>query len=155
VSKKEETPDMTKHIKFRKPSNYDVAVAKTGVPFTYRDEDGKTFGTFILSLFNLDSKFVRNGLERFGRENKEVIDTLKDDAERGAFTFVNVCLHGWSGITDEDGKEVEFSRENAMALLYDPEEDDDALLNALVAFAKDKGNFKHDPRASKDEDAKN
>lgn len=145
---------MTK-IKFRKPSNYDVAVAKTGVPFNYKDAEGNSYGTFILSLFNLDSKFVRVGLERFGRENKDALDAISDAEERGIYTFVNTALHGWSGVLDENGKEVEFTRENAMSLLYDPEDDDDGFFKALAGFSQDKSNFKHDPRASKDEVAKN
>ena len=146
---------MTKKIKFRKPSNYDVAVAKTGVPFNYKDADGNSYGTFNISLFNLDSKFVKTNLERFGRENKDALDAITDVEERGAYTFVNTALHGWSGVTDEDGKEVPFTRENAMALLYDPEEDDEGFFKALAQFAADKSNFKHDPRASKEDDAKN
>lgn len=142
-------------IKFRRPSNYDVAVAKTGVPFTYTDNDGNAIGTFTVSLFSLDSKFVRVSLERFGRENKEALDKLEDAEQRGVFSFINTALHGWTGVVDEDGKEVPFTRENAMALLFDPEEDDDGMFNAIVAFAKDKSNFKHDPRSTKDEDAKN
>lgn len=145
---------MTK-IKFRKPSNYDVAVAKTGVPFTYTDNDGKKFGTFTVSMFNLDSKHVRVTLERFGRENKEALEKLKDAEERGVFTFINTALHGWEDVTDEDGKAVPFSRDNAMALLFDPEEDDDGMFNAIADFAKNKANFKHDPRATKDDEAKN
>lgn len=146
---------MTKPIKFRKPSNYDVAVAKTGVPFNMKDDEGNSYGTFILSMFNLDSKFVKNGLERFGRENKEALDAITSAEERGVYMFINTTLHGWSGVTDEDGKEVPFSRENAMALLYDPEEDDEGFFKALTEFASNKANFKHDPRASKEEDAKN
>jgi len=146
---------MTKPIKFRKPTNYDVAVAKTGIPFTYKDDEGNSYGTFNLSLFNLDSKFVRVGLERFGRENKEALDAIESADERGVYTFISTCLHGWSGVKDEDGKEVPFTRENAMALLYDTEEDDDSFFKALAEFANNKANFKHDPRAAKDDDAKN
>lgn len=146
---------MTKPIKFRKPSNYDVAVAKTGVPFTYYDNDGLNMGTFIVSLFNTDSKFVRVGLERFGRENKEALDKLEKAEERGVFTFINTALHGWSGVKDEDGKDVAFSRDNAMLLLNDEEQDDDGMFNSLVKFAQEKANFKHDPRATKDDEAKN
>ena len=142
-------------INFRKPSNYDVAVAKTGVPYTVTDSEGNKYGTFDVSLFNLDSKFVRVAIERFGRENKEALEQLKDAEERGVFTFINTALHGWSGVVDDKGKEVEFSRENAMALLYDPEEDDDGMFNELTRFAGNKANFKHDPRAKKDDEAKN
>jgi hypothetical protein len=145
---------MPKPIIFNKPSYYDAAVAKTGVPFTYRD-DSKCYGTFILSLFNLDSKHVRVSLERFGRENKEALDALNDADARGVFTFVNVCLHDWSGVTDADGKTIPFSREAAMNLLYDPNEDDDSFFKALAEFANNKANFKHDPRATKAEVAKN
>lgn len=146
---------MTKPIKFRKPSNYDVAVAKTGVSFTFKDDEGNSYGTFIISLLNLDSKFVRVNIERFGRENKEALDAIADVEQRGVFTFINTSLHGWSGVTDEDGKEIPFTRENAMALMYDPEEDDDGFAKALMDFASNKANFKHDPRASKEDDAKN
>jgi len=142
---------MTK-IKFRTPSTYDLAVAKTGVPFTYVDADGITWGTFIVSLFNLDSKFVRIALERFARENKEVVEKLEGEYVRGVFTFVNVCLHGWD-IVDENGKPVPFTRQNAFD--YFEAIDDQTMFNALVEFAQDKSNFKHDPRATKDEEAKN
>lgn len=146
---------MTTKIKFRKPSNYDVAVAKMGVPFTYTDNEGNKYGTFTVSLFNLDSKFVRVGMERFGRENKEALDKLEDAEKRGVFTFINTALHGWEGVQDENGKDVPFSRENAMALLFDPEDDDDGMFNELVKFSQNKVNFKHDPRSTKDDEAKN
>lgn len=142
-------------IKFRKPSNYDVAVAKTGVPFTYRDKEGNSFGTFHLSMFNTDSKQVRNSLERFGRENKDALDKIDDVEVRGIYTFVHVALHNWEGVKDENGKDIPFTREAAMDLLYDPEDDDDEFFNALVTFSQTKANFKHDPRATKDEEAKN
>lgn len=146
---------MTKPIKFRKPTNYDVAVAKTGVPFTPKFDEGNTYGTFVLSMFNLDSKFVRQKLERFGRENKEALDAISDAEQRGVYTFVNTSLHGWSNVKDEDGNDLPFSYETAMALLYDPEDDDDGFFKALAEFANDKSNFKHDPRATKDDEAKN
>jgi hypothetical protein len=146
---------MTKPIKFRKPSNYDVAVAKTGIPFTYQDDEGNSFGTFDISLFNTDSKFVRVSLERFGRENKEALDAIENVEQRGVFTFINTALHGWSNVKDADGKDVPFSRENAMAFFADDSEDDDGMFNAIVRFAQTKANFKHDPRATKDDEAKN
>ena len=80
---------------------------------------------------------------------------MKDAETRGVFTFINTALHGWSGVLDENGKEVPFSREAAMDLFHDEEEDDDGFFKAVVNFASDKSNFKHDPRATKDDEAKN
>jgi len=142
-------------IKFRKPNNYDMAVAQKGVPFTYRDADGHTYGTFKISMFNTDSKFVRVKLDQFSRDNKAALDAIKDDAERGVYIFINTCLHGWEGVEDQDGKAVPFTPENAADLLYDANEDDETMFNDLVRFSQNMANFKHDPRASKEADAKN
>jgi len=139
-------------FKFKTPSSYNMAAAQAGVPFTYVDKDGTTWGTFIVSLFNTDSKFVRVALERFHRENKEALDKMESDQARGVLTFINVSLHGWESV-DENDKPIPFTPQNAAD--YFDAIDDQAMFDAIVEFAQDKSNFKHDPRASKDEDAKN
>ncbi|WP_343545379.1 hypothetical protein [Sphingomonas paucimobilis] len=146
---------MTKPIKFRRPSNYDIAVAKNGVPFVHKDDEGNSFGTFHISLFNLESKFVRVILERFNRENKDVLEGMTDTDMRTIYSFINTSLHGWSNVLDENGKEVPFSREAAFELLCGEDADDIDFPKTLLEFAATKANFKHDPRVTKEDDAKN
>jgi len=138
-------------IKFKKFARYDQACAEKGKPFTVRDELGQVRGTFTVSLFDMDSKFVRVAIEAWGRDNKEELDKITDNELRGTMLFVNCFLHGWEGVLDENDKPVPFTPANAVDLLRD----DEWLTAALMAFAKDVNNFQADPRAKKDDEAKN
>ena len=146
---------MTKKIKFRAPTSFDAALAKAGVPYELKDDAGNTYGTFTVSLFNTDSKIAAVKMNQFMRDNKELLEKHKGDQDTIlVHTFVATSVHGWDGVEDEDGKAVPFSKEAAYQMLYE-DADDIAFVKGMMEFAASKDNFKSDPRATKDEDAKN
>ncbi len=141
-------------IKFKKTKRYNRAVAEAGVEFTPMDDAGNTHGTFKVSYYDLDSKFVRVAIDLVNETHAKELRALPSERERGYFVFAHCFVHNWSNVLDEDDKEVPFSHQAVYELLMSDEEDD-WLPSRLVAFAKDGRNFQNDPRATKDEEAKN
>jgi hypothetical protein len=59
-----------------------------------------------------------------------------------AQVLVDACISGWKGVTDETGKEIEFSFEKAVEILIDLPE----LLRALLTNASNYENYKEEYR---------
>lgn len=138
-------------FKFKQYNRYDEARAKAGVDYTPVDNREQRRGTFRVSLCDFYSKFVRVEIDRVSRENKAELDKLAGAEERDTFLFCNLFLHDWSDVLDDADEQVPFSAEAAYELLSQ----DEWLSAKLQVFSKDEDNFQHDPRATKDAEAKN
>ena len=70
------------------------------------------------------------------------LNTLPESKEREIYAriFIEACIIDWVGVTDKDGKELEFTKDNAMKLFTDLPE----LLDTLVNYASDAKNYKED-----------
>lgn len=138
-------------VKFRKYHRFDAAKAEYGVEHTITDEVGNVYGTFKTSLFDIHSKYIQTATERFNRENG---DNPKFKGEHAnTFAFIEICLHDWKDVLDENGKQVKFSKEEAFELLKDSE--NSFLLNTLIAMSRDVALYKVDPVAKQEEVAGN
>ena len=138
-------------VKFRKYHRFDNSKAEYGVEHTVIDEAGNNYGTFKTSLFDIHSKYIQKATERFNRENA---DNPKMKGEFGnVFAFVEICLHDWKDVVDENGKQVKFSKEAAFELLAD--DDNSWFLNTLIGMSRDVTLYKADPVAKQDEVAGN
>lgn len=101
---------------FRIPKRVDPDLAK-GVD--YHAEDG--FGTFRLKYMDNYSRVQEVAEQRIKRTYPEAAKQA-DDAEGDNIPLitailVEIALVGWSGIFDEDGEEVPFSKEAALEYL--------------------------------------
>lgn len=153
-------------IKFKKYHRFDNAKAKYGVEHSIYDEVGNFYGTFKTSLFDPFSKYIQVATERFSRENQDN-EKMKGDFAN-TFAFVELCIHDWKDVLDENGKAVKFSKEAAFELLtakWDSgeadedgkaiEENNQWLTEKLIEVTRDVRNYKSDPVAKQDEAVKN
>ena len=107
---------MAKAIKFKKFKRFDAHKAEAGVPHAIRDEVGNYYGTFITSLFDPHNKFIQRESKRYYEKFGTSPENQGDKAS--LFAFVQICVHGWEGVEEEDGKAVPFSKEAAIAKLF-------------------------------------
>ena len=63
-------------------------------------------------------------------------------------TFAKTAVLNWQGVKDEEGNDIQFSKENAVKLLSDLPE----LADILITFARDFQNYR---REQLEEDSKN
>lgn len=133
-------------IKFRKYHRFDAQKAEYGVEHRITDEAGNYPGTFKTSLFDPFNKYLKVAQERYERE------CANDEKAKGefanVFAFIELCLHDWKDVLDEEGNEVPFSKEAAFELFTD--EDNQWLVNALIAETRDVTNYKADPVAKQE-----
>jgi len=130
-------------VKFRKYHRFDAQKAEYGVEHRINDEAGNYYGTFKTSLFDPFNKYLKIAQERFERE------CSTDEKNKGEFAnifaFIELCLHDWSDVLDEEGNQVPFDKNTAFELFTD--EDNAWLVNALIAETRDVTNYKADPVA--------
>ena len=137
---------------------------------TSHNNHGGNMSSNLHKLFKMDSSLEQDGvwfevtdttkfkIRRFGGSNTKLsaayakhyktkarlIESgqLPENESRRIFTsiFVESCLVGWEGVTDEDGNEIPFTVENAMNLLSDLPE----LFDTLWGEAKNQNNYRED-----------
>jgi hypothetical protein len=81
------------------------------------------------------------------KHQKPVLHKIKNDLltdeesqEIGLKIFVDAVLVDWKGVTDEEGNEIPFSRENAIEVLQEVPD----LVDRLLAHTIDFNNFKEE-----------
>jgi hypothetical protein len=137
--------------KFKKFNRFDEARAAKGVPHSIVDPNGNDYGTWTTSLFDLYNKFLKVEMERFQREHAD--DEKNKGKHSDVYAFVQVCVHDWTDVVDEDDKSIPFSKELAFDYLVD---DDNAWFrDELIARSQDVRNYKASPAATKEADAGN
>lgn len=155
-------------VKFKTYQRFNSTKAKYGVGHSIYDEAGNYYGNFTTSLFDIHSKFIQVETERFNRESKSNPKMNSDHAN--VFAFVEICVHGWDDVLDENGKQVKFTKEAAFELLTmkwtatelndkgEPEEvdyDNSWLIEAIIAKSRDVSLYQADPVAKQEEVAGN
>lgn len=138
---------MAKAIKFKKFKRFDAHKAEAGVPHAIRDEVGNYYGTFITSLFDPHNKFIQRESKRYYEKFGTSPENQGDKAS--LFAFVQICVHGWEGVEEEDGKAVPFSKEAAFDYLSD--DDMGWAVLKLMNETQDVTNYQGDPAATQDE----
>jgi|GEM_PF-5888061 len=111
------------------------------------------FPTFQMALCTDDNPTFEKERERVNRGPRASGEELSADrkAELLIEAVVNVALFNWWNVPDDEEKDLPFSRENAKARFA---QIPDAFWAAL-AVAQDSKNFRVDPPANPDADAKN
>ncbi len=143
---------MTKTTKptFKKMNRFDADKAAKGVPHHIVDENTNDYGTWTTSLFDLHNKFLKVENDRYEREHGN--DPQAKGKHAGVYAFVQVCVHGWEGVVDEDDKAIPFSKELAFDYLTD--EDNAWFTGELIARSQDVRYYRAiAPAATKVEDA--
>jgi hypothetical protein len=141
------TPSTTPVVKFKKYNRFDAVKAAKGINHAIIDEPGNNYGTFRTSLFDPFSKFIQVETERFHRVNADNVNKTGDNAS--VFAFVEICVHDWSDVLDENGKPVKFSKELAFAYLIDTDNSWAAM--KLISLSQDVLNYQGDPVAKVEE----
>lgn len=105
---------------------------KTGVPF-YIDKDSDTY--------ILVGRWCARNVEHLKAQAEislQMADVDESEREEARIrVFAEHLITGWNNITDKDGNELPFSRENAVMLLSDLPD----LANDLLNFALDRTNY--------------
>lgn len=70
------------------------------------------------------------------------LGTLPEEKEREIYIkiFVEACLISWEGIQDENGEDIEFTRDNAIELFMELPE----MFDLLSAYASDVNSYKEE-----------
>lgn len=129
------------------PERFDAAKAEEGVELNIRNEAGHSYGTFKTILFDKHSKFLQVQIERFKRQNSK--DAAANGDHANIYAFVQICLKGWSGVKDKNGKEVPFSTDAAFKYLSHPKMKWPA--EALLEEASNVLHFQADPVAEQEQ----
>lgn len=112
---------------------------KEGVTIDYGEA-----GKFVIARMGGENSAYAKYLRAKLKQYKFQIDTdsLPADTERQILldVFVKTVLLGWDGVTDENGKEIRFSEENAKKLLSDLP----VLFDDLRSKAQDYTNFRQE-----------
>lgn len=107
------------------------------------NEDG-TVPVFILSRMGKSNKAYSKALEAATRPYRRQVElgTMKNEVAEELFkgVFVNTVLRGWRHVQDDNGNELPFTRENALALLN--EEGMEDLYDRLQQEAGMSANFR-------------
>lgn len=144
------TTKTTKPV-FKKFHRFDTAKAAKGVAHHIVDEWGNEYPIWTTSLFDVGNKFLKVAQEKFARENAD------DPQSKGKFStlyaFVQVCVHGWENMLDENDKPIPFDKELAFDYLID--EDNVWFMNEIIERAKDVHNYPVTAAATKEADAGN
>jgi hypothetical protein len=77
----------------------------------------------ILTLLGPDSKQVREkvkGIIRLNVGKKEITGADVDAVEKQGNELVATAIVGWTGIEDDNGKEIPYTPEKALELINDP-----------------------------------
>jgi hypothetical protein len=142
----------TKKPAFKKLVRFDANKAAKGVPHHIVDENGNDYGTWTTSLFDVHNKFLKVENERYEREHGDSENAKGKNA--GVFAFVQVCLHDWSGVVDENDQAIPFSKELAFEYLTD--EDNAWFVGELIGRSQDVRYYRAvTPAATKEADAGN
>lgn len=138
---------------FKKLIRFDADKAAKGVAHHIVDENDNDWGTWTSSLVDKHNKYLKVAYETYEREHGE--DPQFKGVNSDVYAFVQVCLKGWSGVLDEDGNEIPFSKEMAFEILTDP---DNAWLREELTERR-AANVRYyravTPVATKEEDAGN
>lgn len=141
---------MSTPIKFKKPSRFDAIRADKGVDHALiHPASGHHYGTIKTSLYDENSKHTQLAIQRYKREHSG--DKEASGKYSGLYAFVMMCVHDWSGVFDEDGNEVPFSKEAAFQYITQDFEEDSWLAAELLSRSKNDEYYQAvgDPRASK------
>lgn len=137
---------------FNLPNRYDEKLAVKGVEFPIYDDE-TYLGTYILGLFNTTAPHVRVAMDRFNRIHKT--ERLKP-RESMIRAFVEIALHGWKEVPfGPKNTDLPFSKDAAAKLLLTDHQTTNFLVDALFDLSGDVRNFRNDPEAVQEEEAKN
>ncbi len=135
------------------PKRFNEKVAEGGRWFDITDEFDQSYGSFKCSLFDKSSASYRLAHKRWIEENKKALETDKLTGDQLAFKiFIDICLHDWKGLVDEDDKPVPFSKKAAYDLFNS--EDGFWLADEVTVKASDIRNFQGNPEVEAKVDAK-
>lgn len=85
------------------------------------ENDDGTIPTFIISRMGKTNKAYSKALESATRpyRRQAELGTLKNEIAESLFigVFVDTILRGWRNIQDAEGKEIAFTKQNAIGLL--------------------------------------
>ena len=137
----------TKKPKMKKFYRFDPVKAEKGVKHHIVDEVGNDYGVWTTSLFDHHNKFLKVEHERYEREHGD--DDRAKGSLAGVYAFVQICVHDFSGVVDENDKEIPFSKEAAFDILSD--DDGSWLFEQLMKASQDVLNYRHSPDAKKGE----
>jgi hypothetical protein len=105
-----------------------------GVPVTFGANDDGSVPTFFVARASQANVQYTKELERVSRPFKRQIQLgiLPDDKNRKIYleVFIGTLLKGWENIQDEDGKEIDFTADNARMIFADESMAD--LYNTLI-----------------------
>lgn len=145
---------MTKTTKpvFKKHVRFDADKAAKGVPHHIVDEVGNDYGVWTTSLFDVHNKFLKVENDRYEREHGN--DPQAKSKNAGVYAFVQVCVHNWEGVLDENDNPIPFSKQ--MAFDYLTDEDNAWFTAELIARSQDVTRYRAiTPAATKEADAGN
>lgn len=137
---------------FNLPNRYDEKKAVKGVEFPIYDDE-TYLGTYTLGLFNTTAPHVRVAMDRYNRIHKNERSKPRENMIRA---FVEIALLGWDGVPfGPKGGDLPFSKDTAVKLLLTDHQTTNFLVDALFDFSGDVRNFRNDPEATQEEEAKN
>lgn len=123
----------------------DSTLEKEGVDFVIQEKgDGQEEISFKIRRFNAQNPRVKAAEAAYYKPYARQIQLgtlpVEKSDEIVMRLFIDVCLAGWNGVTDGDGKPMEFTKENALALFKRLPE----LFETLFKHANDFANYKEE-----------
>lgn len=113
-----------------------------GVAVNYAPNDDGTIPTFYVARIGGGNTKYSAAIKRLSKKYKRQIqlDTLPDEqmTEIAMLAFVEGALRGWENIQDQDGKNIEYTIDNAISLFKTLPD----LFNDLISQANDIELFK-------------
>lgn len=131
---------LRKHFK----TNSAKEVEGVEIEFPEATNNDKTVPVFVLSRMGKANKTYAKALEAKTRPFRRQVElgTMKTEVADELFlnVFVDTILRGWRHVQDDNGAEIPFTRENAIALLTEPGMED--LYERLQTEAGLSANFR-------------
>ena len=113
--------------------------AKEGVDYAINDKT-----SFRVAYFNKDNPRAKAAMAQHYKPFAKQIELGILDPEKNIEIqrnlFVDICLISWTGVEQEDGSPIEFTKENAVNLFKELPE----LFNVLWKHCNDFQNYKED-----------
>lgn len=123
---------------------YDAELA-AGRKYEVIDEMGRSHGIFDLALFDMTTDHFRVRMEdmaakfktKDGKPDPKIKELTEDELKLKG--FIEICVNGWSGIKNKDGKEIPFTKERAFKFLNNPKAA--FITSKLIPYASDIKNY--------------
>lgn len=91
------------------------------IEFSEAENDDGSVPTFVISRMGKTNKAYSKALEQATRpyRRQAELGTLKNDVAESLFigVFVDTILRGWYNVQDAEGKDIPFTKQNAIGLL--------------------------------------